>query len=60
MIIELPEELKFSGKEIIITIEDVSESKITNIELMKKAANDPLFLKDIEDTTTDFEFSDFE
>jgi hypothetical protein len=56
-IIELPEELKSSGKEIIVTIEDVSESKMARIELMKKAATDPLLLKDIEEISSDFEFA---
>jgi hypothetical protein len=60
LIIELPEELKYSGKEIIVTIEDVSDSKINKVELMKKAANDPLFLKDIEEIAVDFEISDLE
>jgi hypothetical protein len=60
LIIELPEELKSSGKEIIVTIEDVSESKMARIELMKKAATDPLFLKDIKDLAIDFEISDLE
>lgn len=32
LIIELPEELKSSGKEIIVTIEDVSDSKINKVE----------------------------
>jgi len=57
LIIELPEELKSSGKEIIVTIEDVSDSKIKKVELMKKAANDPLFLKDLEEINSDFEFA---
>lgn len=57
LIIELPEELKSSGKEIIVTIEDVSESKMERIELMKKAATDPLLLKDIEEISSDFEFA---
>lgn len=60
LIIELPEELKSSGKEIIVTIEDVSDSKTNKVELMKKAANDPLFLKDIEEIAVDFEISDLE
>lgn len=60
LIIELPEELKSSGREIIVTIEDVLESKMEKIELMKKTATDPLFLKDIKDIAVDFETSDFE
>lgn len=43
LIIDLPEDLKSSGKEIMVTIEDISESKMDKMELMKKAANDPLF-----------------
>ena len=60
LIIELPDELKSSGKEIIVTIEDLSESKINKLELMKKAAKDPLFLKDIEEIASDFEISDLQ
>jgi hypothetical protein len=60
LIIDLPEDLKSSGKEIMVTIEDISESKMDKMELMKKAANDPLFLKDIEEVTVDFEITDLE
>lgn len=60
LIIELPEGLKSSGKEILVTIEDVSEINKDKVELMKKAATDPLFLKDIKDLSIDFEFSDLE
>ena len=60
LIIDLPEDLKSSGKEILVTIEDVSEIKKDKVELMKKAATDPLFLKDIQDISIDFEFSDLE
>lgn len=57
LIIDLPEDLKSSGKEIMVTIEDISESKMDKMELMKKAANDPLFLKDIEKISSDFELA---
>lgn len=60
LVIELPENLKFSGKEIIITIEDNESFQKEKLDLMKKAATDALFLKDIQDTVSDFEVSDFE
>lgn len=60
LIIELPQGLKTSGKEILATMQDVSEINMDKVELMKKAATDPLFLKDIKDISIDFEFSDLE
>ena len=56
----LAENLKFSGKEIIITIDDNESFQKEKLDLMKKAATDALFLKDIEDTVSDFEERDFE
>ncbi len=47
LVINLPEGLKSSGKEVLVTIEDNSETRKSKIELMKKAANDPLFLDDL-------------
>ncbi|MBA4298930.1 hypothetical protein SAMN03080617_01577 [Algoriphagus alkaliphilus] len=60
LIIDLPKELKSSGKEILVTIENVSELKMEKMELMKKAATDPLFLKDIKNLSVDFENNDLE
>ena len=60
LIINLPEELKSSGKEVVVTIEDNSESQKKKIELMRKAATDPQFLQDIDQVSLDFETSDLE
>lgn len=60
LIIDLPESLKSSGKEVLVTIEDTSTIHEKKIELMKKAANDPIFLKDLEEINSDFESIDFE
>jgi hypothetical protein len=60
LIIELPESLKSSGKEVLVTIEDTSTIQLKKIELMKKAANDPIFLKDLEEINSDFESIDLE
>lgn len=60
LIIDLPESLKSSGKEVLVTIEDTTTIQEKKIALMKKAANDPIFLKDLEDIKSDFESIDFE
>lgn len=57
LIIDLPESLKSSGKEVLVTIEDTSTIHEKKIELMKKAANDPIFLKDLEEIKSDFAFA---
>ncbi|MDO8966344.1 hypothetical protein [Algoriphagus sp.] len=60
LIIDLPESLKSSGKEVLVTIEDTTTIQEKKIALMKKAAKDPIFLKDLEDIKSDFESIDFE
>ncbi|MDP3470383.1 MAG: hypothetical protein Q8S14_00815 [Algoriphagus sp.] len=57
LIIDLPDSLKSSGKEVLVTIEDTSTIHEKKIELMKKAANDPIFLKDLEEINSIFDRS---
>ncbi|SEG49262.1 hypothetical protein [Algoriphagus boritolerans] len=60
LIIDLPESLRSSGKEVLVTIEDTTTIHEKKIALMKKAAKDPIFLKDLEEIKSDFESIDFE
>lgn len=59
LVITLPERFK-SKKRVKVIIEEVDESRQEKLELLKKASKDPLFLSDINEITTDFEFSDNE
>lgn len=60
MVINLPEGLKSSGKEVLVTIEDNAEIRKSKLELMKGVAKDPLFLEDLSQISSDFETSDLE
>jgi hypothetical protein len=57
LIIQLPERFK-SRKKVKVIIEDIDDSRIEKINLLKKAAQDPLFLSDINETMDDFKDSD--
>lgn len=59
LIIQLPEKFK-SIKRVKVIIEDVDESRHQKIKMLKKASTDPIFLSDINETTSDFEDSDNE
>ncbi|MFN2423993.1 MAG: hypothetical protein ABR572_09470 [Cryomorphaceae bacterium] len=59
LVIELPERFK-SRKKVRVIIEDIEESRTEKIKSLRKAANDPLFLSDIEEIASDFENSDSE
>ena len=60
LVINLPEGLKSSGKEVLVTIEDNAEIRKSKLELMKGAAKDPLFLDDLNQISSDFKTSDLE
>ena len=59
LIINLPEQFR-SKKRVKVIIEEVDESRQEKLELLKKAKKDPLFLSDINDINSDFEYSDNE
>lgn len=59
IILTLPERFK-SKKKVRVIIEDIDDSRIEKIKLLKKAAKDPLFLSDINDIISDFQDSDHE
>ena len=59
LIIKLPERFR-SIKRVKVIIEDVDESRLEKINLLKKAPNDPLFLSDINEVNSDFKDSDRE
>lgn len=59
LVIELPERFK-SKKKVRVIVEDIEESRAEKIKSLRKAANDPLFLSDIEEIASDFENSDNE
>ncbi len=53
LVITIPSE--FNNKRVLITIDDKPTSEANKIELMKLAANDPLFLSDLNEVNTDFD-----
>ena len=54
LIISLPKEFKNKTK-VLVTIDDVTDSKATKLLLLKQAAMDPLFLANIEEARNDFD-----
>lgn len=57
IIIKIPEIFKKNTQLLVIIDDSFNANKM---EQMKKAANDPLFLADINEITNDFEFTDSE
>lgn len=51
--IQLPDYLKGS-KKVKVFIDEVDEDREAKIALLRKAANDPLFLADMEEVNRDF------
>ena len=58
LILDLPD--TFRSKKVRVVVEDIGESWATKMQLMKLAQNDPLFLADLEEVQTDFDFTDNE
>ena len=58
--IKLPESFEVDKKVIVSIEEDHSEEYKKKIELMKKAAADPLFQEDVKKVMDDFSKIDFE
>lgn len=59
LIISLPDKFR-SKKRVRVIIEDVDEDKLSKLEYLKKAANDPLFLSDVQEIQEDFQYTDKE
>jgi hypothetical protein len=55
--IKLPSHLKGS-KKVKVVIDEVNEDREAKIALLQQAANDPLFLADMEEVNRDFEGSE--
>lgn len=54
VIINLPDD--FKGKnQVVVVVEDLTDTKAQKMELMKQASTDPLFLADIKDIQNDFD-----
>ena len=53
LVITLPAE--FNNKRVYVTIDDQVATDTHKIELMKLAANDPLFLLDLDEVNRDFD-----
>ncbi len=58
--IKLPDSFDINKKVIVSIEEEESEEYKKNIQLMKKAAKDPLYLKDMKEVMDDFKEIDFE
>ena len=59
LIINLPESFR-KKKKLMVIVDDSVDSKDKKLQKIKLAANDPLFLSDINEITDDFEFTDKE
>ena len=59
LIINLPDKFR-SKKRVRVIIEDVDEDKQSKLEYLKRAANDPLFLSDVQEIQEDFQYTDKE
>ena len=57
--INLPDIFR-NRKKLRITVNDVTDSKISKINALKKAAEDPLFLADIIEINNDFSAIEYE
>ncbi|MCL6259281.1 hypothetical protein M3O96_09295 [Aquiflexum sp. TKW24L] len=57
LIIDLSDTFKTS-KSAKVIIEEIDDIRSEKIELLKKASSDPLFLSDVAEINSDFEYSD--
>lgn len=58
LILNLPD--TFRSKKVRVVVEDIGESWEAKMQRMKLAQDDPLFLADLDEVQTDFNFSDNE
>lgn len=59
ILINIPESFR-GRKYILVVLDDSVDSRAAKLELMKRASNDPLFLSDIEEISSDFKNVDSE
>lgn len=59
LIITLPEDFR-NKKEVLVTIDDITDVRIKKLELMKEAANDHVFLSDMEEVNLEFAQLEYE
>ncbi|MDQ3021569.1 MAG: hypothetical protein M3R36_13525 [Bacteroidota bacterium] len=58
--IRLPDTFEIDKEVTVVIEQQISGDHKNKIELMKKAAKDPLFLQDVEEIMEDFKHVDFE
>ena len=59
LIINLPKEFKNKMK-VLVTVDNLTDSRAAKLLLLKQAATDPLFLSDVEEVSNDFDLIDSE
>ncbi|MEI6817190.1 MAG: hypothetical protein WCL14_11305 [Bacteroidota bacterium] len=57
VIINLPDDFK-GMKQVVVVVDDMTDTMLQKLELMKKAAKDNLFLEDIREIQDDFDSID--
>ena len=58
IILDLPD--LFQQKRVMIVVEDIADERADKIKLMRDAANDPLYLADMQEVQADFRAIDGE
>lgn len=58
IILDLPD--SFHQKRVMIVVEDIADERADKIKLMREAANDPLYLADMQEVQDDFRAIDGE
>ena len=59
LVIALPDNFK-DKKQVLVIVDDNIENNMARLELLRKAASDPLFLADIKEISEDFSSIDHE
>ncbi len=57
--INLPDDFK-EKKQVMVIVDDLTDTKAQKLEIMKQASKDPIFLADINDVQDDFDSIDHE
>jgi len=58
LVIKLPYE--FKDKQVVVTVDDMGSSQKDKLSLMQQAAQDPMYLADLNDVNDDFKNIDHE